>query len=242
MGFRSSPVVLELASRIGRSDLFEWIEEEARNLATLGRAPDGTVTIGRTLQRARGVTTVTPRRMSARAELRSDGDGFAIAFNPALSAEVQRFSIAHEIGHTLWIGSVPGQTLRNRDTTSGQSGRTIEMLCDYFAGALLMPRDDVQGILRSHRESQGRGRRPGSRGTVSPGVSAGIGTDVPGATSHRGVATALGATAIIMGHRSGAGSVHGVESPLVGGPAARGRGVGDGVVRNWVRSPHAPDN
>ena len=153
-----SPVIRELAAQIGRRDLFEWIEEQAWDLAKVGRTADGTVRIGRTLQRACGVTSVTPSRMTARAELRVEEDCFSIAFNPVLSADVQRFSIAHEIGHTLWMERVPGEAPRNRYAAVGQSNRTIEMLCDYFAGALLMPRDDVQSILRLHRESKVTGR------------------------------------------------------------------------------------
>lgn len=149
----NSPVARELAARIGRGDLFEWIEEEARSLAGLGRGTDGTVRVGRALQRARGVRAVKPSRMSARAELRIDGDGFSIAFNPMLSTDVQRFSIAHEIGHTLWMETAPGERPRNLYTTAGRNSRTIEMLCDYFAGALLMPREDVKNVLHLHRAS-----------------------------------------------------------------------------------------
>ena len=157
-GLDTSPVVMELASRVGRGDLFEWLEEQAQGLARLGRAADGTVRIGRALQRACRVTSVTPGRMSARAELRVDDDCFSIVFNPILSADVQRFSIAHEIGHTLWMEFVPGEAPRDRYTGVGHN-RTIEMLCDYFAGALLMPRGDVENVLRFHRESRVKRRR-----------------------------------------------------------------------------------
>ena len=158
-GLDDSPVILELASRIGQGDLFEWIEEQARRLARLGRTTDGTVTVGRALQHACRVTSVTPGRISARAELRADEDCFSIVFNPILSADVQRFSIAHEIGHTLWMELIPGEAPRNRYTTVGHNNSTIEMLCDYFAAALLMPRDDMENILRFHREAQVKGQR-----------------------------------------------------------------------------------
>ena len=152
------PVVRELASRVGRGDLFEWMEEQARYLAGLGRTADGTVRVGRELQRACYVRSVTPSRISARAELRVHEDCFSIVFNRVVSAEVQRFSIAHEIGHTLWMEVVPGEAPRDRYTTAGQGSRTIEMLCDYFAAALLMPRDDVEEVLRLHRKAKGKGR------------------------------------------------------------------------------------
>ena len=158
MALEESPVILELASRVGRDDLFEWIEEEARRLARLGRATDGTVRVGRALQRACHVAEVVPSRISARAELRVGGDEFWIAFNPMLSVDVQRFAIAHEIGHTLWMERVPGGSPRNWHATVGSSSGTIEMLCDYFAAALLMPRDDVEHVLLHHRESRVKGR------------------------------------------------------------------------------------
>ena len=150
---RESAAILELAAQMGRGDLFEWIEEQARRLAKLGRTTEGTVRIGRALQRACGVTSVAPSRMAARAQLRVDDDCFSIAFNPVLSVDVQRFAIAHEIGHTLWMELVPGEAPRHRCAAGEQNNRTIEMLCDYFAGALLVPRDEVKRIVRLHQES-----------------------------------------------------------------------------------------
>ena len=145
-----SPVMRELASRVGGRDLFEWIEERARHLANLGRTSDGAVRVNRRLRSVCGIESITPDAMSARAELRADGERYTIRFNRALPQEVQRFSIAHEIGHTLWMNGALGHSVKNLSTTVGLRNRTIEMLCDYFAGALLMPDEDVKRLVEHH--------------------------------------------------------------------------------------------
>ena len=71
-----------------------------------------------------------------------------------MSPRVQRFSIAHEIGHTLWMDRRGGRGLKNLCATTGHRDRTIEVLCDYFAGALLLPRRDVVGMIQSYREAK----------------------------------------------------------------------------------------
>ena len=149
-----SPVIRELASRVGGGDLFEWIEGRARQLAALGRTGKGTVEMGRRLRNVCGIESVTAETMSARAELRTDGGRYAIRFNRALPREMQRFSIAHEIGHTLWMKEALGGSSRNLATIVGLRNGTIEMLCDYFAGALLMPVDDVRRIVE-HNAARG---------------------------------------------------------------------------------------
>lgn len=146
------PGMRELASRVGQDDVFEWMEKRAQCLAELGRSADGTVRVGQELQRACRVRSVTRGEISARAELRFQGDSFSIVFNRQFSAEIQRFSIAHEIGHTLWMDLAPEGTER-------ESSGTMEVLCDYFAAALLMPRGDVEDVLRRYASGGEQGER-----------------------------------------------------------------------------------
>ena len=147
----------ELTARIGQGNLFEWIEDKAESLANRARGADGAVSVGREVLRVCGVDSIAPGRISARAELRSNAGCLSIVFNPTLSSEVQRFSIAHEIGHTLWLSTSPGEILRNRCATIGHNDQTIEMLCDYFAGALLVPRQDVKRFVSLVRRSRSGG-------------------------------------------------------------------------------------
>lgn len=152
-----SPIVYQLASRIGQSDVLEWIEERAQCFAELGRTSDGTVEVGRALRRACGVEAIVPGSTSARAELRSEDGRYCIVFNPVFSPDVQRFSIAHEIGHTLWMEGTCDKVTRNLCSTTGLNDETIELLCDYFAAALLMPRADIGQIVQRHCDSRSLG-------------------------------------------------------------------------------------
>lgn len=153
-----SPIVYQLASRIDQSDVLEWIEERAQCFAELGKTSDGTVEVGRALRRACGVKAIVPGPTSARAELRSEDGHYCIVFNPVFSPDIQRFSIAHEIGHTLWMEGACDKASRNLCSTTGLNDETIELLCDYFAAALLMPRGDIGQIVQRHRDSRSFGR------------------------------------------------------------------------------------
>ena len=158
---KESAVIRELAGRVGGGDLFEWIEDRARQLAALGRTAKGTVQVSRRLRSVCGIESVTPEVMSARAELRTDGERYAIRFNRALPREMQRFSIAHEIGHTLWVSGALGGAGGDLATLVGLRNRTIEMLCDYFAGAFLMPVEDVKRLVDHHAARNVGGGRAG---------------------------------------------------------------------------------
>ena len=149
-GADGSPVMRGLASRVGGRDLLKWIEERAATLANLGRTREGAVQVNRRVRDACRVDSVRPDSMTARAELKADGTRYAIRFNRVMSQEVQRFSIAHEIGHTLWISEAAGRSIPGPSGTVGVRDETIEMLCDYFAGAFLMPVHDVKQLVREH--------------------------------------------------------------------------------------------
>ena len=155
----ASPAVLELSSLLGTENLFEWIEQQAEDLAQLGRTAEGAVEVSRKMRRACGVDSIEPASILARAELKAKEGRYAIEFNPMMSRNVQRFSIAHEIGHTLWMAHHAGRGVKRLCATTGHRDRTIEILCDYFAAALLLPRSDVVRMIRSYRETRsGRGR------------------------------------------------------------------------------------
>jgi Zn-dependent peptidase ImmA (M78 family) len=73
------------------------------------------------------------------ARTRSERGKFLIEFNPMRPAARLRFSIAHEIGHTLFPDCA--EAIRNRATHEDMAGDEwqLEMLCNIAASEILMP-------------------------------------------------------------------------------------------------------
>jgi len=66
------------------------------------------------------------------------GDGIRIEFNPTRPRERVRFSIAHEIAHTLF--SDVGEQTRHRGGSGAASDEwQLEMLCNLAAAEFVMP-------------------------------------------------------------------------------------------------------
>lgn len=66
---------------------------------------------------------------------------WAIARNPADSAESRRFTVWHEIGHILWRGN---ESRLFANLSAAQADHLAEYAADYFAGEVLMPRRLVE--------------------------------------------------------------------------------------------------
>lgn len=89
------------------------------------------------------------------ARTRSDAEGkFTIDFNPQRPAARMRYSIAHEIGHTLFADCAAAT--RNRATHQGvkEDNWQLELLCNMAAAEILMPFGTFQEDL-SVRPSTG---------------------------------------------------------------------------------------
>lgn len=89
------------------------------------------------------------------ARTRSDAEGkFTIDFNPQRPAARMRYSIAHEIGHTLFTDCAA--TIRNRATHQEmkEDDWQLELLCNVAAAEILMPFGTFQEDL-SVRPSTG---------------------------------------------------------------------------------------
>jgi hypothetical protein len=154
---RTSAVVNDFEARLGRQDLFEWIEEQADRLGSLGRVHGGPLQFTRELRRACKVHSVDAGAVTSRAELHSDGGGFLVKFNAKYSPAARRFAIAHEFGHTLLTTPAIG-TEPSIGSSIGRGDRAVEAICDYFAAALLLPRNTLRPILE--RDPQSRSRPP----------------------------------------------------------------------------------
>lgn len=153
---RTSAVVKHLQSVLRKPDLFEWLEDEAESLGSLGATKQGPIQFTRELRHACRVKAVTAGAVNARAELRSDGAGYFVTFNAKYSPAARRFAIAHEFGHTVLSSPAQG-TEPPLGSTVGAGDRAVEAICDYFAGAMLVPRNALRQILDRDQEFR---RRP----------------------------------------------------------------------------------
>ncbi len=73
------------------------------------------------------------------ARTRSDGESFTIEFNPNRASARIRYSIAHEIAHTLFPDCHAEVRNRATHTEMKKDEWQIEMLCNVAAGEILMP-------------------------------------------------------------------------------------------------------
>lgn len=146
-----SRLIADLSTRVGAGDLFEWIETKAEELGVLhpgaGRGP---ITLSPTMLRARNVRRVVEDPMVQRARIVPGDGGFQIRLNPSLPVLAQRFAIAHELGHTFWFASSGETTPLSPCQSVGARDPEIEMLCDRFAAALLLPRQRLFQWLRAY--------------------------------------------------------------------------------------------
>ena len=136
-----NPIVRDLQRRLGCKDILEWIETEAMQLARLG-SQGGPVRFTEELLRSRGIRGVirdNSGRMSDEATIEFVGSAYQIRYAAPLRSTRIRFSLAHEIGHTYLADR------RGRSFSATQYGAdpTVESICDFFARALLMPRDKL---------------------------------------------------------------------------------------------------
>ena len=107
-------------------------------LASLG-SQGGPVRFTEELLKSRGIGRVirdSSGRMSDEAAIEFEGSAYLIRYAAPLRSTRIRFSLAHEIGHTFLADQ------KGRPISALQYGTdpTVESVCDFFARALLMPR------------------------------------------------------------------------------------------------------
>ena len=142
-----APAVRALEKALGCEDLFEWVELEAIRLARLG-STNGCVRLAGELLRSRGITAVVKsgsNRLAHDAVIEFGGSaGYVIRYLTTTSTRI-RFSVAHEIAHTYFT-DVDGRPLLRLEH---RTDPTVESVCDYFARALLLPRDRLVARLKT---------------------------------------------------------------------------------------------
>lgn len=145
-----SAVFIDLQEQFQTNDLLQWIENRAEELSVLGETHSGKIIFTHALRDACKVVDIISGKIGSRAQILSEGDRFRILFRPQLTEDARRFAIAHEIGHTIWFK--PGSRKDSRTSTIvGHNDYILEGLCDYFAGALLMPYNPVLAILEANK-------------------------------------------------------------------------------------------
>jgi Zn-dependent peptidase ImmA (M78 family) len=69
--------------------------------------------------------------------------GYLLRLNPKLTKYRKRFTIAHEIGHTLFYRNMKHQI----NVLDKKELETEEKICDLFAGSLLMPLSHISNLI-----------------------------------------------------------------------------------------------
>jgi len=113
------------------------------------------------LAQARGISRIVEIPLHSDGLLAREGNELVIYLNKQAGVNRQRFTCAHEIGHTYL-----GNPLLNESSTKGKVGKdkgcyveftqqnsVDEYLCDIFAVELLMPREDVESLLNQYGAS-----------------------------------------------------------------------------------------
>jgi Zn-dependent peptidase ImmA (M78 family) len=146
-----SVIFRDLKKQIQTNDLLQWIETRAEELSDLGKTRIGEIIFAQKLRDACKIIEITAGKIGSRAQLSVEGDGFRIIFKPQLTEDARRFAIAHEIGHTIWYRPRSGTTFMS-PTIVAHNDYVVEALCDYFAGALLIPNSAVLSILEANKQ------------------------------------------------------------------------------------------
>ena len=99
----------------------------------------------------RGIDTIRTIPLSSDGFLAREGSRLVIYINERLPSARQRFTCAHEIGHTYFSSPRPsGSATISCQTGFANRPKQEEYLCDVFAAELLMPTKAVEDML--HKE------------------------------------------------------------------------------------------
>ena len=80
------------------------------------------------------------------------GGKVAIEYNPTRPPQRLRFSLAHEIAHTLFPDVADAARYRANPQTGPPDAWQLELLCNIAAGEILMPTDSLSGLRAGELE------------------------------------------------------------------------------------------
>ncbi len=143
VGYWTHPSIRQL----GTEDPVAFITHKARDLVLSGieRGWSGPPYDPSALAELLNISLL-PTENVVDARTRSEAGKYQIEFNPMRPAARLRFSIAHEIGHTLFPDCA--YAIRNRATHEQMAGDEwqLEMLCNIAASEILMPVGSLPNI------------------------------------------------------------------------------------------------
>jgi len=137
MGYWTNKSVLEFA---GGDDPMEAIEAAARDAVfrAVEAGWEGPPFDPFELAHLREIELV-PRNELREARTVASGTGLAIEYNPTRPRDRVRFSIAHEIAHSLFGDVAREPRYRHNPAAGPADGWQLEMLCNVAAAEILMP-------------------------------------------------------------------------------------------------------
>lgn len=133
------PSVVRLLHEAETDDPFVWVEHAARELAlrAMEQGWEGPPYDSFRLADALGIEVVARQDLDD-ARLVTSGGMPRIEFNPQRRPARIRFSVAHEIGHTLFADYADRDRYRDLDARRADDWQ-LEVLCNVAAAELLMP-------------------------------------------------------------------------------------------------------
>lgn len=149
----NSALLRDLEGRLGASNIYDWIEGRTTELARLGWRRSGWIDFRPRLLAAANIDKiriVEASEIDGEACLRPTTAGkYEILYRQVFNWEHERFWIAHEISHSFWLK--PGTAAQPLSSLQKGFGAdpTIEHLCNYSAGALLLPKRLLEILLDS---------------------------------------------------------------------------------------------
>ncbi len=147
--FRPNPYLIsDLERRMGTANIFDWINNTAEQLAYHGTTSTGFIEFTDSMMRTQGVFAIhSIGDLVEDACISPSENQYVIYYRDGLPASPRRFAIAHEFGHVCWFapggGGQPLSPIQQRFGTD----QCIEYLCNKFAAALLLPRQQFLILL-----------------------------------------------------------------------------------------------
>ncbi len=145
-------LIKDLERRLSVKDIFEWIDDEAQKLASLGMIGGDAIHFTKNLLESRKIIGLVSREepfVTEDACIKNEGAGFIVYYVQSLPPARIRFAIAHEIGHTYWMDGIDCTKPLSPMQAGITGDQSIEYLCDRFASALLIPRKNIYKALKS---------------------------------------------------------------------------------------------
>ncbi|HSY48745.1 MAG TPA: ImmA/IrrE family metallo-endopeptidase [Thermoanaerobaculia bacterium] len=142
---RTSPVFADLESKLGMPDLLAWIDDEAL-LTARGSIKSTAVEVTASVLARHNVNALFfSLDVPGQAYITEREGGFAIYVNSGLPELARRFTIGHELGHTLFLER--GDCSRGRSPLQRHNDPVVEYLCNRFAAGFLLPRAPLERWL-----------------------------------------------------------------------------------------------